>query len=90
MAQKLGHTRYLYLDGPGGVVALEVSAFANGFRCEVTINGAPTRAARRKTLAGALRWGLDCAEWQTELLGLVPPRLVLDLVWDEVSARLAA
>ncbi|GIW06774.1 MAG: hypothetical protein KatS3mg060_1579 [Dehalococcoidia bacterium] len=90
MARMLGQVSYPYLDVPGGRVTLEISAFSNGYRCVVTINGAPARAARRRTLAGALRWGLDTAEWQTELLGFVAPQAVFDLVWTDVSERLAA
>ncbi len=90
MARKLGQVSYPYLDVPGGRVVLEISAFTTGYRCVVTINGAPTRSARRATLAGALRWGLDTAEWQAELLGLVVPNAPFDLVWREVSERLAA
>ncbi len=90
MAKKLGEAHYIYLDQPGSRVTLEISAFAGWFRCEVRINDAPARSARRKTLAGALRWGLDCAEWQAELLGFSSPPPALESVFDSVEALLAA
>ncbi|MCL6649329.1 MAG: hypothetical protein K6U89_13460 [Chloroflexi bacterium] len=90
MARPLAQVSYLYLDRPGGRVTLEVSAYPASYRCVVTLNGAPTRATRRRSLAAALRWGLDTAAWQVELLGLAPPAIPLDLVWEEVRLRLAA
>ena len=90
MGNKIGHVTYTYLNRPGCRVTLEVSALSDSYRCHIHINGAPTRAARRRTLAGSLRWGLDTAEWQVELLGFEPPRPTLELVYDEVEATLAA
>jgi hypothetical protein len=90
MTQTLRQVSYRYLDVPGGQVTLELRAFSAGYRCVVLINGAPARSARRRTLAGALRWGLDTAEWQTELLGLVAPPTAFDQVWRDVSRQLAA
>lgn len=90
MAQTFRQVSYRYLDVPGGQVTLELWAYATGYRCVVLINGAPARSARRRTLAGALRWGLDTAEWQTELLGFVAPPTHFDHVWIDVSRQLAA
>ena len=90
MARMLGEASYPYLDVPGGRVTLEIRAFTSGFVCTVAINGAPSRSARRRTLAGVLRWGLDPAQWQTEALGLAAPVACFDRVWEEISERLAA
>ena len=69
MARKQASVIYVYLDKIGGRVTLEINAFRGSYRCDVLINGAPARFTHRRTLAGALRWGLDTAEWQAELLG---------------------
>ncbi|MCS6800721.1 MAG: hypothetical protein RMM58_09710 [Chloroflexota bacterium] len=90
MARTLGQVRYPYLDFPGGQITLEIRVFSTGYRCLVMINGVPARAAQRRTLAGALRWGLDTAEWQAALLGIAAPPLPFDRVWSDISAQLAA
>lgn len=81
---------YVVLETPGHRLTVDIVPLASGFRCEVLINGAITRKVRRTTLLAALRWGLDTAEWQADVLGLTVPLATLETAYDAIAPLLAA
>ena len=81
---------YVVLEHPDHRLTVDIVPLSTGFRCEVKINGVITRKVRRTTLLSAIRWGLDTAEWQADLLGLTMTTESLETAYDAVAPLLAA